>query len=36
MPSHSIYTINMEKLICNLYHEDDTNYDEEEEQTKSD
>jgi len=23
MPSHSIYTINMEKLICNLYHDDD-------------
>lgn len=23
MPSHSIYTINMEKLICNLWHEDE-------------
>jgi hypothetical protein len=23
MPSHSIYTINMEKLICNMWHEND-------------
>lgn len=23
LPSHSIYTINMEKLICNLWHEDE-------------
>lgn len=23
MPSHSIYTINMEKLMCNMWHETD-------------